>query len=217
MSKVRALLVDDHTLVRQGIRRILESDEDIAVEAEAQDGRTAVQLVSELAPHVVVMDVALPELSGVEATRRIVKQNKSTGVLILTMHSEEFYVRESLRAGARGYVLKDADAAEVVRGVKAVSQGESYFSPAVSGVMLNQYVSGSADLSDADIKLALLTTREREVLQLIAEGKRSKEVASSMAVSVHSVDSHRKHIMEKLDLHNTAQLVRFALQARLVH
>jgi DNA-binding NarL/FixJ family response regulator len=217
MSKIRVFLVDDHTVVRQGIRRILESDGDIKVEGEASSGRVAVNMVPRLRPNVVVMDIALPELNGIEATRQIVKHGGGARVLILTMHAEESYVRESLRAGARGYILKDADPAELIQAVKAVSRGESVFSPAVSRAMLDGYVFGEGNAREADAKLQLLTDREREVLQLIAEGKSSKEVAALMAVSIHTVDSHRKHLMEKLDLHNTAQLVRFAVQTRLVH
>ncbi len=216
MSKIPVFLVDDHTVVRQGIRRILESDGEIKVEGEASSGRVAVNMVPRLRPQVVVMDIALPELNGIEATRQIVKHGGGARVLILTMHAAESYVRESLRAGARGYILKDADPAELVQAVKAVSRGESVFSPAVSRAMLDGYVFGEGHAREADAKLQLLTDREREVLQLIAEGKSSKEVAALMAVSIHTVDSHRKHLMEKLDLHNTAQLVRFAVQTRLV-
>jgi DNA-binding NarL/FixJ family response regulator len=210
------MLVDDHTVVRQGLRRILESDDDIDVVGEASSGRIAVRTVPQVRPDVVVMDLALPELNGVEATRQIVKQSEGIGVLILSMHADQTFVRESLHAGARGFVLKDADPGDLLHGVKAVNRGESFFSPAVSRVMLDEYVEGGAQVSDADLKLTSLTDREREVLQLITEGKSSKEVASLMDVSIHTVDSHRKHLMEKLGVHNTAQLVRFAVQTRLV-
>ena len=216
MNRIRVLLVDDHTVVRQGLRRILESDGDIDVVGEASSGRIAVRTVPQLRPDVVVMDLALPELNGVEATRQIVKQTEGIGVLILSMHADQTFVRESLHAGAKGFVLKDADPGDLLHGVKAVNRGESFFSPAVSRVMLDEYVDGGAQVSEADLKLTGLTDREREVLQLITEGKSSKEVASLMDVSIHTVDSHRKHLMEKLGVHNTAQLVRFAVQTRLV-
>jgi two-component system, NarL family, response regulator NreC len=216
MTRIRVLLVDDHTVVRQGLRRILESDGDIDVVGEASSGRIAVRTVPQIRPDVVVMDLALPELNGVEATRQIVKQCEGIGVLILSMHADQTFVRESLHAGAKGFVLKDADPGDLLHGVKAVNRGESFFSPAVSRVMLDEYVDGGAQVSEADLKLTSLTDREREVLQLITEGKSSKEVASLMDVSIHTVDSHRKHLMEKLGVHNTAQLVRFAVQTRLV-
>jgi DNA-binding NarL/FixJ family response regulator len=216
MATIRVLLVDDHTVVRQGLRRMLESDDEIDVVGEASSGRVAVRTVPQVRPDVVVMDIALPELNGVEATRQIVKQCEGIGVLILSMHADQTFVRESLHAGARGFVLKDADPGDLLRGVKAVNRGESFFSPAVSRVMLDEFVEGGAQVSDADLKLTSLTDREREVLQLITEGKSSKEVASLMDVSIHTVDSHRKHLMEKLGVHNTAQLVRFAVQTRLV-
>lgn len=217
MTRIRVLLVDDHTVVRQGLRRILESDGEIDVVGEASSGRIAVRTVPQVRPDVVVMDLALPELNGVEATRQIVKQCEGNiGVLILSMHADQTFVRESLHAGAKGFVLKDADPGDLLHGVKAVNRGESFFSPAVSRVMLDEYVDGGAQVSEADLKLTSLTDREREVLQLITEGKSSKEVASLMDVSIHTVDSHRKHLMEKLGVHNTAQLVRFAVQTRLV-
>src|SRR5262249_27691873 len=161
----------------------------------------AVRAAPQVRPDVVVMDLALPELNGVEATRQIVKQCEGIGVLVLSMHADQTFVRESLHAGARGFVLKDADPGDLLHGVKAVSRGESFFSPAVSGVMLDEYVEGGAQVSEADMKLTSLTDREREVLQLITEGKSSKEVASLMDVSIHTVDSHRKHLMEKLGVH----------------
>ncbi len=215
MSKIRALLVDDHTVVRQGLRRLLESDDGIAVVGEASSGRAAVEMVQEVQPHVVVMDVGLPELNGVEATRQIVKRLDGTRVLILTMHGDDVYVRQSLRAGAHGYVLKDADSEDLIQAVKTVGGGGSFFSPEIARVMLEDYL-GYGEHYDDD-KVARLTDREREVMQLIAEGRSSKEVANLLSLSVYTVDTHRKHIMEKLDLLNTAELVRFAIRSKVVH
>jgi two-component system response regulator NreC len=216
MEKIRVFLVDDHTVVRQGLRRILESDEEIEIVGEAGDGRTAIDLVQKLRPHVVVMDVAMPELNGIEATRQIAKRVEGAKVLVLSMHGDDVYVRQALRAGARGYLLKDSEDLDLIKAVKAIRAGGSFFSPPVSKVVLSGYLGDKID-GDAEDSVARLTDREREVLQLIAEGKTNKEVAHSLSVSVNTVETHRKHIMEKLDLHNTAELVRFAIRTKIVH
>jgi two-component system response regulator NreC len=216
MEKIRVFLVDDHTVVRQGLRRILESDEEIEIVGEAGDGRTAIDLVQKLRPHVVVMDVAMPELNGIEATRQILKRVEGAKVLVLSMHGDDIYVRQALKAGARGYLLKDSEDLDLIKAVKAIRGGGSFFSPPVSKVVLSGYLGDKAD-GDAEDSVARLTDREREVLQLIAEGKTNKEVAHALSVSVNTVETHRKHIMEKLDLHNTAELVRFAIRTKIVH
>ena len=213
--RLRVLLVDDHTVVRQGLRRILEADADIQVVGEARDGRTAAEMTERLRPHVVVMDVSLPELNGIEATRQIVKRSDGTKVLILSMHLDEVCVRESLKAGARGYLLKDSEDLDLVNAVKMLAQGRSFFSPAISKMLLEGYV-GEGHGPQAEDNLGLLTDREREVLQLIAEGKTNKEIATRLDVSVNTVETHRKHTMEKLDLHNTAEIVRFAVRKKIV-
>ena len=215
MSKLRVLLVDDHTVVRQGLRRILETDDEIEIVGETGDGRTAVEIVQRLQPHVVVMDIALPEMNGIEATRQIIKRNEGTKVLILTMHSDDVCVRQSLKAGARGYLLKDSEDLDLLRAVKAIGRGGSFFSPSVSKVLLEGYL-GDTSGEELEDNLARLTDREREVLQLIAEGKTNKEIATLLSVSVNTVETHRKHVMEKLDLHNTAEIVRFAVRKRIV-
>lgn len=215
MAKLRVLLVDDHTVVRQGLRRILEADEDIEIVGESGDGRTAAEMVRRLHPNVVVMDIALPELNGIEATRQITKRSEGTKVLILTMHADDVYVRQSLKAGARGYLLKDSEDLDLLKAVKAVGRGGSFFSPLVSKVLLEGYLGDVAGQGVED-NLALLTDREREVLQLIAEGKTNKEIATLLTVSINTVETHRKHIMEKLDLHNTAEIVRFAVRKKIV-
>jgi DNA-binding NarL/FixJ family response regulator len=209
------LLVDDHTVVRQGLRRILETDDEIEIVGETGDGRTAVEIVQRLQPHVVVMDIALPEMNGIEATRQIIKRNEGTKVLILTMHSDDVCVRQSLKAGARGYLLKDSEDLDLLRAVKAIGRGGSFFSPSVSKVLLEGYL-GDTSGEELEDNLARLTDREREVLQLIAEGKTNKEIATLLSVSVNTVETHRKHVMEKLDLHNTAEIVRFAVRKRIV-
>jgi DNA-binding NarL/FixJ family response regulator len=215
MEKLRVLLVDDHTVVRHGLRRILASDEHIEVVGEAGDGRTAVELAQRMQPHVVVMDVALPELNGIEATRQLTKRAPNVHVLMLTMHADDVYVRQSLKAGARGYLLKDSEDLDLIKAVKAVGAGGSFFSPAISSVVLSGYL-GDRPSGEPDDPLGRLTDREREVLQLIAEGKTNKEIAAALTLRVNTVETHRNPLMEKLDLHNTAELVRFAIRERLV-
>jgi len=216
MPKIRVLLVDDHTVVRQGLRRILETDDEIEIVGETGDGRSAAEMAQKMNPNVVVMDIALPELNGIEATRQIMKRNENARVLILTMHSDDVCVRQSLKAGARGYLLKDSEDLDLLKAIKAVGRGGSFFSPAVSKVLLEGYLGDSTGQPVED-SLSLLTDREREVLQLIAEGKTNKEIAILLSVSINTVETHRKHIMEKLDLHNTADIVRFAVRKKIVH
>jgi len=210
---IAVLLVDDHTVVRKGIRRLLEDDERIRVVAEASNGRDALELAQRLKPDVAIVDVGLPLLNGIELTRQLKAVCERTAVLVLSMHADPAYVRRALQAGAKGYLLKDAEDQDLVRAVLAVSSGSSYFSPAVSNVLLEGFLEGSEEL---DEELGRLSDREREVLQLVAEGKSSKEIAQILDLSVSTVESHRKHIMEKLNLHNTAAVVRFAIRKGLV-
>ena len=203
---IKILLADDHTIVRQGLKLILSAQTDLEVVGEAANGREAVDLAQKLRPDLVLMDVAMPELNGIEATRRMVEANSRVKVLVLSMHKEAVYVREILRAGARGYILKDAIDTELLSAIRSVAKGDGYISPAVSGALLNDYRKDVTDPVD------LLSGREREVLQLIAEGKTNKEIATRLNLSVYTVDSHRGKIMEKLNLHSTGELVRFALK-----
>jgi two-component system response regulator NreC len=203
---IKILLADDHTIVRQGLKLILSAHADLAVIGEAANGREAVDLAEKLKPDIVLMDVAMPELNGIEATRRMVAANPRIKVLVLSMHKEAVYVREILKAGARGYILKDAIDTELLNAVRSVAKGDGYISPAVSGALLNDYRKDVTDPVD------LLSGREREVLQLIAEGKTNKEIATHLNLSVYTIDSHRGKIMEKLNLHSTGELVRFALK-----
>jgi two-component system response regulator NreC len=200
------VLADDHTIVRQGLKLILSAQPDLEVIGEAANGREALDLVQKLKPDVVLMDVAMPEMNGIEATRRMVEVNSRVKILVLSMHKEAVYVREILKAGARGYILKDAIDSELLNAVRSVARGDGYISPAVSGALLSDYRKDVIDPAD------LLTKREREVLQLIAEGQTNKEVATRLNLSVYTVDSHRGKIMEKLNLHSTGELVRFAIK-----
>ena len=208
--KISILLADDHTVVRQGFRMIFAAQADMEIVGEAANGREAVDLAESLQPDVVVMDVAMPEWNGIEATRRLSSVAPRTRVLALSMHKDSVYVREILRAGARGYLLKDAIDQDLLTAVRAVARGEGYLSPAVSDAVLSDYRKHVTDPLD------LLTSREREVLQMIAEGKTNKEIAVLLNLSVYTVDAHRGRIMEKLNLHSMGELVRFAMRNGLI-
>jgi len=206
----RILLADDHAVVRRGFRMILDAQADFEVVGEVSNGREAVEQATGLQPDVVIMDVTMPELNGIEATRRIAESAPRTRVLALSMHRDAVYVREILRAGARGYLLKDSSEGDLVFAVRAIAQGEGYLSPAVSEAVLTDYRKHVTNPVD------LLTSREREVLQLIAEGKTNKEIATGLNLSVYTVEAHRGKIMEKLNLHSTGELVRFSLRNGLI-
>ena len=208
--KTRVLLADDHTVVRRGFGMIISSQPDLEVVGEAKNGREAVEQAELLQPDVVVMDISMPELNGIEGTRRIGENCPRTRVLALSMHRDAVYVREVLRAGARGYLLKDADDDAFLDAVRAVARGEAYLSPSVSDVVLSDYRKHVTDPID------LLTSREREILQMIAEGKTNKEIAGILNLSVYTVEAHRGKIMEKLNLHNTGDIVRFAIRNGLI-
>ena len=209
-KKIRILLADDHVIVRQGFRMILAAQPDMEILGEASNGREAVEQAERLQPDVVVMDVAMPDLNGIEATRRMATAAPRARVLALSMHKDSVYVREILKAGARGYLLKDAFDRDLLAAVRAVARGEGYLSPSVSDAVLNDYRRHVTDPLD------LLTSREREVLQMIAEGKTNKEVATTLGLSVYTVDAHRGRIMEKLNVHSASELVRVALRHGLV-
>src|SRR5947209_7094993 len=207
---IRVLLADDHAMVRKGFRMILEAQADMSIVGEAGNGREALELAETLHPDVLVMDVAMPELNGIEATRRLAASSPRSRVLALSMHKDSVYVREILRAGARGYLLKDSIDSDLVNAVRAVAKGDGYLSPAISDAVLTDYRRHVTDPLD------LLSSREREVLQMIAEGKTNKEIASALNLSVYTIDAHRGKIMEKLNLHSTGELVRFAVRNGLV-
>jgi DNA-binding NarL/FixJ family response regulator len=210
MKRIRILLADDHAVVRQGFKMILGAQPDMEIVGEAGNGREAVELADNLKPDIVVMDVAMPELNGIEATRRLATSSPHARVNALSMHKDNVYVREILRAGARGYLLKDSVAADVVAAIRAVSRGESYLSPAVSNAVLDDYRKHVTNPID------LLSSREREVLQMLAEGKTNKEIAVVLNLSVYTVDAHRGRIMEKLNVHSINELVRFAVRNGLI-
>jgi two-component system response regulator NreC len=209
-EKIRILLADDHAVVRQGFKMILAAQPDMEIVGEAGNGREALDLAGQLQPDIVVMDVAMPELNGIEATRRLADLAPRTRVLALSMHKDSVYVREILRAGARGYLLKDSISSDLLAAVRAVARGEGYLSPGVSDAVLNDYRRHVTDPID------LLSSREREVLQMIAEGKTNKEIAVVLNLSVYTVDAHRGRIMEKLNLHSATDLVRFAVRCGLI-
>jgi DNA-binding NarL/FixJ family response regulator len=211
MSRIRILLADDHTVVRQGLRRVLEERPDWEVVAEAGDGREAVRLAEQHKPDVAILDVAMPLLNGIEATRQIARRLPTTRVLVLSMHADEAYVTQILQAGATGYLLKDSADADLVQAVGEVAQGKSFFSPAIARVMLDDYVRALADKGVTD-RYESLSEREREIFQLIAEAKTNKEIASLLNVSPSTVETHRAHIMEKLDLHSAAEIVLYAVR-----
>lgn len=210
MKRIRILLADDHAVVRQGFKMILGAEADMEIVGEAGTGREAIELAESLKPDVVVMDVAMPELNGIEATRQVTSAVPHTRVIALSMHKDSVYVREVLRAGARGYLLKDSGANDLVTAVRAVAKGEGYLSPAVSDAVLDDYRKHVSNPID------LLSSREREVLQMLAEGKTNKEIAGILNLSVYTVDAHRGRIMEKLNLHSINELVRFALRNGLI-
>ena len=211
MKKLRILLADDHTLVRQGLRRILEEKSEWEVVAEAHDGREAVLRTVELKPDVVIMDIAMPHLNGTEATRQITRKAPAVQVLVLSMHMDESYVLQTLRAGARGYLLKDSVDADLIRAVTAVSEGKSFFSPSVAKMMLDDYIRHLEQQGVTD-RFELLSEREREIFQLIGEGNSNKEIANLLSLSISTVETHRSRIMEKLDLHSTAEIILYAVR-----
>jgi two-component system, NarL family, response regulator NreC len=213
-STIRVVLVDDHALVRQGFRRILEDDPDVQVVGEAGNGMDAVALVKKMDPDVVVMDMAMPEMNGLHATLEMLKQRPGTRVLILSMYSDEQYVRNALDAGAKGYILKNAIENDLTRAVKAVAAGEQYLSPELSSVLIQAIQNGTFDKSTDPYDR--LTQREKQVLQLIANGKSNKEIAVMLDLSVNTVAVHRANLMSALGVHKTAELVLFAVKKGLV-
>jgi DNA-binding NarL/FixJ family response regulator len=213
MRMTRVLVADDHTLVRAGIRALLEKLPEVEVVAEASDGRDALQMVKTHRPDVVLMDIAMPGLNGLEATRRMVKEFPRANVLILSMHASEEYVWQALSAGAAGYLLKGAELAELALAIKAVARGETYLSPPISKQVIKDYV---RRVGGGETLFERLTPRQREILQLIAEGTTTKDIAKALEISVKTVETHRAQLMERLDIHDVAGLVRYAIKTGLV-
>lgn len=210
MKALRILLAEDHTVVRQGLRKVLEERPEWQVVAEAGDGREAVRLAELVVPDVAILDIAMPLLSGIEATRQITRRVPGTRIVVLSMYADEAYVTQILQAGAAAYLLKDSADVDLIHAVDEVSRGKSFFSPSIARVMLDDYVRQGPDKGSS--RYESLSEREREIFQLIAEAKTNKEIAALLNVSPKTVETHRGHIMEKLDLHSAAEIVLYAVR-----
>lgn len=215
MAKTRILLADDHDIVRKGLRYLLGQFSDLEIAGEAFDGRQTVKLAEAVNADIVIMDIGMPLLNGIDASAQIVKQNPRVGVIILSMHSDEDYVLRALNAGVKGYLLKDTVESDLMHAIDAVKKGRTFFSPAIRDVMMEDYVRQlqSKGLQDS---YDLLTDREKEILQLLAEGKSNKEVAAVLDVSPFTVETHRSNLMQKLNLHSTAEIVLYAVRKKII-
>jgi DNA-binding NarL/FixJ family response regulator len=215
-SLIWILLADDHNVVRKGLASLLAQEPDFVIVGEAENGNDAVLLASRLVPNVVVMDISMHGLNGIEAARRIKETLPHIRIIILSMHINKMYVQQALRAGASGYVLKSDDPKVLVDAIRQVHQGKGFLSPDISKVVIEDYIQHMSELEEKKGEGIPLSSREREVLQQIAEGKRAKEIAITLSLSVKTVENHRKNIMHKLDIHNTAGLVQFAIQNNII-
>ena len=207
--KKRILLADDHTIFRQGVRKMLEEETDFEIVAEAENGRKALRIINEQHVDVVVMDISMPDLNGIEATRQIMHDSPDARVVALSMHEDHNYVSQMLQAGASAYLIKGADISDLVRAIRSVLEGHAFLSPQIAGYVVDTY---SGKIKNAAVSMAELSGREREIVQLIAEGKSSKEIAGELFISAGTVEKHRKNIMEKLNLHSIAELTRYAIK-----
>src|SRR6266478_5083548 len=215
MKRIRILIADDHGIVRKGLRLQLEQNDAFEIVAEAAEGREAVRLCEELLPDVVIMDIAMPNLNGIQATAQLVKKNPQIAVIILSMYSDESYLMRTLAAGAKGYLLKESADAHLNQAVQTVAQGKPFFSPAIANTLLEDYMRQLQQRGLQD-SYDLLTDCEKEILQLLAEGRSNKEVASVLNLSTNTVETHRTRIMQKLDLHSTADIVLYAVRKRII-
>jgi two-component system response regulator NreC len=215
VPQIRILLADDHIMIRSALRLLLDQQPDFKVVAEANDGREAVELVSTQHPEVAVLDIGMPQLNGIEATQQIVSKEPNTKVVILSMHADESYVLRALKAGARAYILKNSAEADLIRAVRTVADGKSFFSPVIGKMLLEDYVRQIRDKHVED-SYDLLTPREKEILQLLAEGRTNKEVANLLQLSVYTVDAHRGNILQKLNLHGIPELVLYAFRKGII-
>jgi two-component system response regulator NreC len=214
MGNIKVLVADDHTILRQGIKALLDNQAGIEVIGEAKDGREALELVERLLPDVILMDIAMPGLNGLEATRRIKKKFPGIKVLVLTMYTNEEYVFQILNAGANGYLVKETAFQDLISAIKAVYRDEAFMSPSISKKVINRYTQRVRKANDPTCDI--LTTREREILQLIAEGSSSKKIAEALFISPKTVETHRTHIMDKLNIHNRTDLIKYAIRTGIV-
>ncbi len=215
MSKTRILVADDHGVVRKGLRFLLDRQPGMEVVGEASEGREAVKLSQELSPNVVILDVAMPQLNGIDAAAQILKNSPTPSIIMLSMYADESYLVRALSVGAKGYLLKDSAEMDIVRAVQVVSQGKPFFSPQIAQSLLEDYVRTLQERGLQD-SYDLLTDREREILQLIAEGKSNKEIATLLDLSTYTVETHRTNLMHKLNLHNTAEIVLYAVRKKII-
>lgn len=215
MSRIRILIADDHGIVRKGLRLQLEQDKEFEIVGEASEGREAVRMAEDLSPDVVIMDIAMPNLNGIQATAQVVKKNPAIGVIILSMYSDETYLLRTLAVGAKGYLLKETAEVDLDNAVRAVAQGKPFFSPAIANTLLQDYMRQLQQRGLQD-SYDLLTEREKEVLQLLAEGKSNKEIASMLNLSTNTVETHRTRLMQKLNLHSSAEIVLYAVRKRII-
>jgi two-component system, NarL family, response regulator NreC len=211
VNPIRILLADDHNVMRRGLRLLLENQRSFEVVAEASDGRQAVELAETLKPDVVVMDIAMPNLSGIEAAKRISAALPNTPIVILSMHSDESYVLRALKAGAKGYLLKDSAEGDLIQAIRSVHEGKAFFSPEISRMLVDDYIR-EIRMRGVDDSYELLTAREREILQLLAEGKSNKDIASLLNLSLYTVETHRRNLQDKLNLHSVAELILYAVR-----
>ena len=216
MAEIKLLFADDHEIVREGLRSLLKAHRDWEIVGEAADGRQAVALVKELKPDIVILDISMPLLDGLEATRQILKIRPQTKVLILTMHESDSLIRDILAVGARGYILKTDVGNDLVAAVESLRRNKTFFTSRVSQIVLNSHLKGDSRPSDSDSAGTRLTPRQREVVQLLAEGNSSKEVAVALDLSVKTADTHRANIMRKLNLHSVAEVVRYAIRNEII-
>jgi two-component system, NarL family, response regulator NreC len=215
LTQIRILLADDHNVMRKGLRLLLENQPEFIVVAEAADGRQAVEQAEMLEPDVAVLDITMPNLSGIEAAQRIVAASPATSIVVLSMHSDEGYVLRALKAGARGYILKDSAEGDLIAAIKSVHGGKTYFSLEVSKMLIEDYV---REIQSKGIENSYesLTSREREILQLLAEGKANKEIAAALDLSLYTVETHRRNLQDKLNLHSFPELVLYAVRNRII-
>jgi two-component system response regulator NreC len=215
MNPIRILLADDHTVMRRGLRALLERQSGFLVVAEAADGREAVDAASDVSPDVAVIDIGMPNLNGIEAARRITDHRPDTAVVILSMHADESYVLRALKSGARGYLLKDSPEEDLINAIRAVHKGKAFFSPEISRMLADDYMRQMRQRGVED-SYELLTPREREILQMLGEGNSNKEVATKLNLSLHTVETHRGNVLEKLNLHSTAEMILYAVRKGIV-